>query len=58
MDLFIDWWFGRHWFWSTILTPEIVFAWACWKGLAMRAIAAFIMLGGSTVHKHYHGDRP
>jgi len=43
---FLTWWFEKHWFWSTLLTPGVCFAWACWKGLVARAIVAFIFMGG------------
>lgn len=42
---FINWWFGEHWFWSTIITPHLCFAWCCFKGLFWRGVVAFILSG-------------
>lgn len=40
---FITWWLDKHYIWSTVLTPEIVLAWAFYKGLVGRGIAAFLL---------------
>ncbi len=49
---FLGWWFGEHWFWSTVLTPALSFAWCCWKGLVLRGIVSFVLafvtIGGGT----------
>ena len=40
---FLEWWFTTHWFWSTLLTPMLCFAWACFKGLIARGIVSFLL---------------
>lgn len=45
---FIEWWFAKHWFWSTLLTPGMCFAFACFKGLTVRAIVALFWLIGAS----------
>ena len=55
-DSFIKWWFVDHWFWSTLITPQITFAYACWKGLVIRAIVSFLCLGAwSQSSRGHHG---
>ncbi len=46
---FVSWWFGEHWFWSTLLTPALTFAWCCYKGLVVRGIIAFFLAGFITI---------
>lgn len=46
---FIEWWFENHWFWSTILTPAITFAWCVFKGEVVRGIIAFLFAGFITL---------
>lgn len=48
MNDFLTWWIEKHWFWSTVLTPGITFAWACYKGLFWRGVVSLLLLGGST----------
>lgn len=45
MNDFITWWFEEHWFWSTIITAPLAFAWCCYKGLVLRGIMAFLLSG-------------
>jgi len=45
---FIEWWFDTHYIASTIFTPALSFAWACWKGLLLRGVAA-VLCGGLSV---------
>ena len=45
MNDFILWWFDNHWFWSTLLTPAITFAWCVFKGEVIRGIFAFLLAG-------------
>lgn len=46
---FISWWFEEHWFWSTLLTPAMTFAWCCFKGLFWRGVVSFLLAGFITV---------
>ena len=51
---FITWWFDEHWFWSTLLTPMITFAWCVFKGEVLRGVVAFLLafvfVGNSSRH--------
>ena len=42
---FISWWFDKHWFWSTLLTPTLTFAWCIFKGEVIRGVIAFFLSG-------------
>ena len=44
---FINWWFDKHYIWSTILTPAITLAWCCYKGIVGRGIIDFLLMGGT-----------
>lgn len=43
---FIQWWFDTHYIASTIFTPSITLAWCFYKGLALRGVIAFLLMGG------------
>jgi hypothetical protein len=46
---FIEWWFTKHWIASTFFTPAMTLAWACYKGLVVRGIVAFLLMGAITI---------
>lgn len=52
---FIEWWFSEHWFWSTVLTAPITFAWCVFKGEVVRGVIAFVIAFGSFTYSTTRG---
>ncbi len=48
---FITWWFEKHWFWSTVLTPGMTLAWCFYKGLVWRGIVAGFLVAACFLSK-------
>jgi hypothetical protein len=58
MDMgFVVWWFDKHSFWSTVLTPGMTLAWCFYKGLVWRGIVAGFLTAAFLGSRCWSGDR-